>query len=710
MQTMKRLSFIMALAAISITSFAQNYTVKGEVMDLLKQKLEGSTIYITNPQSGRQVDSAKVVNGQFEFRGKVVGGDSVCYIGFGANRIPFILQSGNIIYDGKSNTYSGTKLNDILKQYKEEEGNIRRDIMPKFQALRDNTTMSESEKNAAAMKLNREYMSQTTTIAKKYIEANKDNALNALLIEQWLQRGDDVRKFDEAMEMAGDYAKNYRPLTREIPRMNALRKVQTGMPFVDFTVPKGNLDGTDVKFSDHVGKGKWVLVDFWASWCGPCRGEIPNLKAAYEKYHSQGVDLLSVACWDKEPNTRKALEEEKMPWPQIINAQNIATDAYGIIGIPQIILFAPDGRIAAKGLRGTMVDETIAKMLNSKAVITGKVEGVAEGSKVKLYENGNFMEKESNRVLAETTVKNGEYRFDYNTLGTVKVGFISTEKGHGGIIIEPGNIRMDFPADTKAKVFATGTPLNEGLKKYEEEHDALMAAINKATEGLDQSDYNTYLKKANEARAKFKQPVKEMFERNLRPNMGNALGDYVLYFYSMSSEPKEAVKMLDERGSDDYLYRPLIGYAKKLRTSSSFNVGDKFRDFTVADGNMDGTKVSLSDYVGKGKVVLVDFWASWCGWCRRETPNLKTVYDKYKDKNFTVLGLAVQDKKEATLKAIKEDGPTWPQILNCGDVPMKLYGIDGIPQIMLFDTDGKLLARDLRGQDIIDAVDKAMGN
>ena len=705
---MKRITIIMAFAAICITSFAQSYTLKGEVMDLLKQKLEGTTIYITNPQSGQKVDSAKVVNGQFEFKGQVEGGDSVCYIAFGANRIPFILQPGNIIYDGKSNIYSGTKLNDILKQYKEEEGNIRRDIMPRYQALTKDSTMSESEKNIAAMKLNSEYMRRNTDVVKKYIQANKDNALNALLIEQWLNRGDDVKKFDEAMEMAGDYAKNYRPLLREKPRMEALRKVQAGMPFVDFTVPKGNLDGSDVKFSDYVGKGKWVLVDFWASWCGPCRGEIPNLKAAYEKYHSQGVELLSVACWDKEANTRKALEEEKMPWPQIINAQDIATNAYGINGIPQIILFAPDGRIAAKGLRGTMVDETIAKMLNSKAVITGKAGNAAEGSKVKLFENGNFMEKESNRVLAETTVKNGEYRFDYNTLGNVKVGFISTEKGNGGIIIEPGNIRMDFPTDAKAKVYATGTPLNEGLKKYEEENKALMEEMGKATAGLEQSDYNTYLKKAAEARAKFKQPVKEMFERNLRPNMGNALGDYVLYFYSMSSEPKDAVKMLDERGGDDYLYRPLIGFAKKLRASSSFNIGDMFRDFTVKDGNMDGTKVSLSDYVGKGNVVLVDFWASWCGWCRRETPNLKAVYDKYKDKNFTVVGVVVQDKREATLKAIEEDKPTWPQILNCGDIPMKLYGINGIPQIMLFSADGTLLARDLRGEEIMKAVDKAM--
>lgn len=96
----------------------------------------------------------------------------------------------------------------------------------------------------------------------------------------------------------------------------------------------------------------------------------------------------------------------------------------------------------------------------------------------------------------------------------------------------------------------------------------------------------------------------------------------------------------------------------------------------------------------------MDFWASWCGWCRAEFPVLKEVYAKYKDQNFELLGIAVNDDREKTLKAMKEDGVTWPQILNTGKVAMEAYGIAGIPEIILFAPDGKILARGLRGDEL----------
>ena len=96
---------------------------------------------------------------------------------------------------------------------------------------------------------------------------------------------------------------------------------------------------------------------------GPCRAEIPNIKELYDKYHSKGLDVLGVAVWDKVEDTQKAIKELGIVWPQIINAQQIPTELYGIQGIPHIILFAPDGTIVARDLREEAMKEKVAEVM-----------------------------------------------------------------------------------------------------------------------------------------------------------------------------------------------------------------------------------------------------------------------------------------------------------------------------------------------------------
>ncbi len=134
---------------------------------------------------------------------------------------------------------------------------------------------------------------------------------------------------------------------------NAQNTPKEGDMFIDFTVQEdpSNPNST-VSLSKYVGKGKWVIADFWASWCGPCRKEIPYINKAYQNLPKDKVTVLSIAVADKLENTKAAATELGIVWEQIVNAQQVPVKAYGIKGIPHIIVFAPDGKIAKVGLRG----------------------------------------------------------------------------------------------------------------------------------------------------------------------------------------------------------------------------------------------------------------------------------------------------------------------------------------------------------------------
>ena len=142
-------------------------------------------------------------------------------------------------------------------------------------------------------------------------------------------------------------------------QQNRVEENDTEKPFVDFLVV---YQGKTTRLSDYVGCGQYVLVDFWASWCAPCREEIPSIIATYNKYKEKGLQVLGVAVNDKPAHTEAAIKELGITYPQIMNAQNTPAEAYHFSGIPYVLLFAPDGTILARGLRGEEIDKKLAEI------------------------------------------------------------------------------------------------------------------------------------------------------------------------------------------------------------------------------------------------------------------------------------------------------------------------------------------------------------
>ena len=124
------------------------------------------------------------------------------------------------------------------------------------------------------------------------------------------------------------------------------------------------------------------------------------------------------------------------------------------------------------------------------------------------------------------------------------------------------------------------------------------------------------------------------------------------------------------------------------------------------DGTLISENGTFGDFVGAGKYTLVDFWASWCGPCREETPNVVAVFNKFKDKGLVVIGIPVNDKKDASVKDMRDLGIHYPQVLDPAQALAEKFGITGIPHIILFDPEGNIVARGLRGVGIEETVEK----
>lgn len=336
------------LALVTLVGQAQTnkYTIHGNFTKVAetmsKQGLSFDSVTLVNTATPDVVAKQSIQNGVFTIQGTV---DKPYYamlnIGISSkvngetkrknSRIPIIIEPGEIQFDGNNRVpiIQGTPFNNLLS-----------DII--------------SKRNAPDF----------IDTVKELVMQHKDDAVAIPLL---LMLDDNMVEPDTLLTLIGQLnedAQHHPHVTKVKEKAEILMsRPKEGDMFKDFAI---EVNGKTTHLSDYVGRGKYVLVDFWASWCGPCRQEIPNLVAIYEKYKDKEFLVLGVAVQDKIEDSKKAIAEMQIPYPQILNTQKIATELYGIDIVPETILFAPDGTILARGLRGKEIEKKLEIIFNKK--------------------------------------------------------------------------------------------------------------------------------------------------------------------------------------------------------------------------------------------------------------------------------------------------------------------------------------------------------
>lgn len=180
-------------------------------------------------------------------------------------------------------------------------------------------------------------------------------------------------------------------------------------------------------------------------------------------------------------------------------------------------------------------------------------------------------------------------------------------------------------------------------------------------------------------------------------NANSLVGFYAINLVNPMGNEAAMVTYAEKVGDELKKNTAVKSFVDRINNLKAVLVGAQAPDFSIM--GVDGKTINLADF--KGKYVLIDFWASWCGPCRNENPNVVKAYHQYKNRNFTILGISLDKDKAAWIKAIKDDGLTWSHASELADFEgktVRLYQVNAIPSSFLLDPNGKIIARDLRGE------------
>jgi len=363
---MKKILLIAVLACASIAMWAQTYTVTGTV----NAEANGKTVYLTvmsgqNNGESDKLDSAVVSNGQFTLKHSLTE-PAVGLVLIERKGANVVLEQADITvavnYGEKvSLECNSTKANVAFGQFNK----VRNDYSDALAPLRKQMYAEGASKETIDSlrgewyKLQDQYMAGMNDVCKN----NSDNYTGLYFLQQVYSNWPLTEVSDYLAKVPTDLhsTKIYKSVKGIVDT-----KINTAEGKMYTDIKGATPEGKEIKLSDYVGKNKLVLIDFWASWCGPCMMELPNVIKAYETYHSKGLEILGVSLDSKADAWTGAIKEKNMTWPQISDLKGWKCEpaaAYGVRAIPATVLIGQDGTILKRDLRDKELLDTLEQLL-----------------------------------------------------------------------------------------------------------------------------------------------------------------------------------------------------------------------------------------------------------------------------------------------------------------------------------------------------------
>lgn len=350
-----------------------NYEIKGHVVD---NSLNGEYIYLQKLEGSKlvNIDSTLVENSSFTFKGKA---DSAVIreLNFYPNEnrvvtpLVFVLEPTRMTaYIDTVSHVTGTTDNDKLYQFAlRQRRNIHdlQRLMEEYQLLSLSGEMTDSLQTAYQGRY--DVINQTLNRqAFDFVMLNHNSVAGALVFLQNYSHFT-AEQISAILDSAGKTLLDTGGVKIVVAQYEKEKKVSIGMDYIDISLP--DTTGVVHSLNDYIGKGKWVLLDFWASWCTPCIQELPFMKDLYAEYSPLGVEFIGISLDKNRKTWVNALRKNRMPWLQLSDLKewdSSVVESYALYAIPYTILISPDGKIVAKGLRQQALKEEFEAIFSEK--------------------------------------------------------------------------------------------------------------------------------------------------------------------------------------------------------------------------------------------------------------------------------------------------------------------------------------------------------